>query len=277
MVYIEFVILDNLLIDFLIVRCSSFIMSISPKRRQIIFSVMVGTFCAVIFPLLNMTYFLELISKFFCAVLMVLLYSGFNHIKRFTLHLISFLGVTFVFGGVCFMISLIVSNNQALNGLPVFIPLLICFLTYQLFKIAITEFKKRKIVNNFMFDVELFLNGKNFKMRAFLDSGNRLYDKENNRPIVIATSKVMLKFFSASELTEIMINSEKCKNVSNIGIKCIEGKINMPIVIAEKILIYNSDNENIINNVAVGINFSSFNDCVKYDMLLNPQLVYSCV
>ncbi len=270
-VYIEYVIIDNLIIDYLLLSLSLRASNCKTNKFRLIMSSIIGTIVAVIIPLLNLNNVYSIIIKLVLALLMCYVAGSYLSIKKYFITFLSFLGFTFLSGGVIIAIFYLSSVDYekgfSLNydaSFPIGFTILIMYGLYFVLKNQITKLLKTKSINPFIRKCILVVKGKRFSVLGFIDSGNRLFDTKTGLPIIVGSKNLFLK---------IQNLNITLKDAGNIQIKTVGGDSKMKIYFIDKLLIYNEQKVNIYNNVLIGRANDDFCDAVKYELLLNPSLI----
>lgn len=198
-VYIEYAILDNLIIDYLLLKGSVRLMKLKASRLFILLSAATGTAFAVILPLFDISEAYSFLLKIACAALMCFIAAKHRSARDYVLHFNVFLLTTFVTGGAAFGIMYLTGINYSVESyyqakaIPVGITILLAYL----FVLFVKAFTKRIVDGALtacgLIDCEIVIKGVNFKVKAFYDSGNILEDKKTGLPVVIADKKTFKK------------------------------------------------------------------------------------
>lgn len=274
--YIEYAILNNLTMDFLIVKTTLKILRLSTKRYRILLCILFGTCFSCVLPLIKINAYLSLFFKVVSACVMLLILIKHKDFKSYLITLFSFLIITFLYGGFCYVIVSIFNKkaNISTTNFPIFIILLLCFFVYKLIFFVYLSIKKRKDITEFLYDIEIFLNGKSVKTRAFLDTGNRLYDKKSLEPICVLEVSVLFKILDANEIFKLFMD-KKCgiKN-SDFNVSFLNnGQEKMKLICLDKIKIYLRDKVNTIENIVVAVCFKKLFDELDYKMLIHRDIL----
>jgi len=271
-VYIEYVIIDNLVIDFLLLTLSTRVCRVSTNRLKILFGACLGTAFAVAFPLINIHGALLFLLKIMVGELMVFVSARFKSPTEFLKTFVVFLVLTFSSGGaligVCFLInggfceingtfSFSILQNLPLGAI-VFGVSACLFAVYK----TVFYFRKKADVTCFEREVLLFDNGKSVRLLALLDSGNCLYDKRSGKPISVIGKGVANKLIDSGALLLRACHYVRCASVSG------EGK--MLVFEIDRLVIYFDGKRNIIDNAMIGISPSG--DLNGVDLLLHSAL-----
>ena len=108
-VYVEYVVLDNLVIDFLLLILSFRVCRVDINRWKILFGACLGTAFAIVFPLIRINGMLLFLLKIMVGELIVFVSARFKSCGEFLKTFAVFLVFTFSSGGaligVCFLIN----------------------------------------------------------------------------------------------------------------------------------------------------------------------------
>lgn len=254
-VYIDLVILINILFDYLLLTTTSYILKRNVSIKRILLGSLVGGL-SIFFLFIKLNNFSLFLFKIVVSILMILTTFGYKDFKSFINNIIYLYLSSIVLGGGLYLINnelsykssgiLFQKNSFSLN-IIVFLVLspIILYLYYKQTKHLKLEFQN-------VYRVDMFYKNKVYKFNAFLDTGNKLKDPYKNRPIILIYSdKVKLSYEEA-----ILV---PYKTVSGSGVlKC---------VMVEKIII---DNDKEIIKPLIGLSKEKFN-MESIDMILNSQ------
>lgn len=282
-VYIEYVLMDNLIINYLILLLTKKTINLSVKKINTLLSNVIATTFAVIMPLINLSGVLLFLYKILVGIIVVLIFQKPKNLKMFILTFLIFISYTFMLGGFVYAITLMLNLKTTNNGIFIAgceIPMSLLVLVFAIyvwvmFK-TIQSVKKQNTINKFVYEVVLNVKGEKFFLKAFLDTGNSLY--VNNAPIVVISANTFLKMFKDINYQKLML-----KKITDNDISGAE-YINVSSVNASnKMLIFPIDNLEILNyksksfkplnltNVKIGLAMKNFNK--NFDVILHRDLI----
>lgn len=283
--YIEYVIIDNLVINTLILLCVKATMKLRAKFYRVFLSAVLGTIFAVCYPLWGISNGLLLPMKIVLGVLMVLIIAPYNSVKDFVLSFLFFLLYTLVLGGACVatLLMLGTSIEELMAGgydtaVPVGVILLIVSLYVAIIISVVRYVSAKKNISPFIREVSLKIGKTILSFNAFIDTGNKLVDKKTGLPVIIVSQLLLEKYFSKNLIEDLMKNANTSKSVFKnshfITYSTISGVEKKMIVFeADSLCIKEEGKEYITNKFMVGVTCRQFSDAVKYDMLLNPAVL----
>ncbi|MCL2177146.1 MAG: sigma-E processing peptidase SpoIIGA [Firmicutes bacterium] len=305
-VYIELAFIDNFLLNGVLLFATLKILREQISFARVVVASAVGAIVAIMFPLLSQSGFLTsntvaFILKLFLGFLLILIAHNFKTPKKYLLGYCLFVSATFLLGGMLigffFMLGVDYTTTDFLQNTSPFpvitVALAAAYYIFLMVKL-LKHLTKQKSINPFIRQVDVYLDdphakgqntlGKNttseyytkpLKLKALIDSGNRLYDTHSNFPVVVMPLNTAKKLFPINPLTYLNNNTdakEKYK-VRSLNIKSVNATSTMTLFKPKKIVIYNNGIKNTIYNVFVGLSTSDFSDVVNYQMLLHPELV----
>ena len=263
-VYIEYAIIDNLVINFLLLKSSCKITKTKTNSLRLLLSSSVGTVVAIILPLFSLKNVYLLIVKVLMALLMPYLLSKFYTLKKYAYLVLVFLLLTFLSGGVIiaftYFFEIALDWNYPL--FPMGLTILIIYLLSKVCIYYVNLLLKYRDIHPFLKKCILVVDGVRFKVKGFIDSGNHLYDSKNGLPIIVANQ----------ELFEKITKSAKLKFYAKQEVESVGGNSQINLYLIDKLLIYNGDKVNILSSVLIGFSNVNFYGG-DYSLLLHPSLI----
>lgn len=188
-VYIEDVLLSNLILNFLFVLVSSKILC----NRQSFWFLLLGSFAGTVVSVATTFFNLSQVSlvtvKVICGALMTAICVKDFTYKNCVLFFVTLLAVTFLSGGVVLACNLFLGKDLSVMASNVVVG---GFLGAVIGLLRVVKAKRK--VDGFIYAVEVAFNGKWHKIMAYLDSGN-LFQDNLGRTILILDFKTFAKIF----------------------------------------------------------------------------------
>ena len=215
-IIIEYVLLDNFLIDALLLVLTYRTLKMPISKAGIVLAGMFGAGFAVVSPLIDVSGILAILMKLAVAFVMALM-SCFTFKKLISRYAL-FVLYTFAFGGTLIAVfnSLGTSVYDSLyigyvSTLPLGTILISClFFAMAMFRLLKYVFKTRFYASNSC-EVIVKVNNKTAKIKGFIDTGNTLHNSMG-KPVLVVPEKVLQNWFTPHERLNIMFGKE----VSNI-------------------------------------------------------------
>ena len=270
-IYIEAVLLDNFLIDFLLLWLVMLALRKKPRWSGVFLGSVFGAGFALVSPTLPLTGVLVFICKIVVAIIMcVILEFNFNHLFLKTGLFILF---TFGFGGMLIAIFSFLGvsvSTGLLTGYVSSLPLGAIVASLGMFVIwLICVLKKRvtaKNINQFCDKVLISINGKEKILNGFLDTGNTMQD-EFGKPLIVMNAEKLYMWLKKEEVVPLMLNikNNSVKNARFLPVASALGNGKMLIFDADN-CVYKGQNF----KVAIGLSSKKF---VDFDVILSPKMV----
>lgn len=257
-IYIEYVIINNFVIDFLLLKTTFLLTGKKTKLYRLILIALLGAFISLVFPLIKIKGVYLTLIKILVGTLLVILSSNFKDIREFFINLVIFYLLTFTLGGIVIGV-LSISGIEKAKEIVIALCFIPAFLVLYAVKKVFIFLYRRKNVENLIYDTELEFNGIKIKGRAFLDTGNLLYYKDS--PVIVCEKSFIKKFTESKDFY---------KNLKKIDITTATGDGQNYCIQLSSFKIFIKDKPNIYNNVALMI--AKIN-MVGVDILLNPALL----
>ena len=293
-VYIDVVLIENLIMNYIIIFATGIILKIKMKQIRIILGSLIGAIYTIIAYVSNLRIYSNFILKFILSIIIV--YVSFNPQtqKQLWKSLLIFYLTSLVFGGAAFAIIYVVRpqeilrNNQLIFGTTSM--KIILFSAILAFIVIILAFKivKNKISKKDMFcDIEVKINEEIVKTKAMIDTGNFLKEPITNKPVVVIEHTLLYDCIPKQILNNIEqilggdftnvpeeIREEYISKLKFIPFSSLGKQNGMLIGInAKYIKIKSEENENINENVIVGIYNKSLTKRGEYRALIGIELI----
>ena len=191
-IYIDIVLIENLVMNFIILLATGIVLKEKIKIARLFLASLLGAIYTIISYISNLEIYASMILKIILSILIV--YIAFNPqtMKKMWKDILLFYLTSFVFGGAAFALIYIVKPQDILmkNGLflgtyplkTIFLGSIIAFIII----IAAFTIVKSKITKKDIFcEVEIKLNGKTITTTAMLDTGNLLKEPISNTPVMV--------------------------------------------------------------------------------------------
>lgn len=257
-VYIEYVIINNVIIDYLMLK-ATFVLTGNPiHKRRLFLCAFLGGVIALVYPALEINQTILSLVKIMAGLLIVLIASDYKSVKNFYINAVIFFFYTFLTGGAIIGVF----NLFNVKYQTEFIVASIVFPVYLVLRASaevIKYFFKRKNIQSLLYDIELTKNAQTIKAKGFLDTGNSLLD--NGRPVILCDKHFANKLIG-NQLAKIRF--KKIQICSATGVRQ-NFAFNL-----DKLVLYAVDKVHIFDNVTVCISHLNFDG---YSVILHPDLI----
>ncbi len=259
-IVVEDVLLENFLINIIVLKSVSLLSR--EKGRLFWLAAAMAAAVNLVLPSLFIGIFGSFMLQIGLAFVCVCVSFNFKTLKKFVQPLFCYFVVNFIYGGACFFFEQMFSITHTIVALAVVV------LTYLIFAFVMKKFHKKRKIDDFCFEVEVENAGKKFKTKAFLDSGNLLFDPLTKRPVTLVNFKFFSSLFSDIGLEDVLRKAEKLNRLSlghyiSIGTLSSDGKI----------FVFEVERMNIggtsLEKPILGLSLSNFNSAFGTDMILH--------
>ena len=256
-IYIDIVLIENILMNYIILYGTGFSQKIKMKNHKLILSSSVGAIYAIITYLNIIPIYSNIFMKILLSIIMT--YIAFNpqNVKKMLKTLLLFYLISFVTGGCALALLYLISPESIslkkgvlVGTYPMKITLIagvLGFLIIQYsFKLNKMKLKKQDLICY----IKIKICGKLIQTKAFLDSGNNLTDPLTKAPVVIIEKSIIDKTL---DIKSIEGGDERLK-IRIIPFKAI-GKQNGLLmgIKAEYVEIKYDTETTIVENVILGL------------------------
>ncbi len=261
-IVIEYVLAENFLINFIILKTTALLTKEKCKLKFL--SAFLCACLTVVMPLFALSSFGWFLVEIGQVILAICVSFKFKKVKKFAQIFLCYFAATFLYGGACYFL-------EGLFGQRTFLVLLAFIVAiYFVIKFLFKHFQRKKAVGQFCFDVELEASGRKGKWKAFLDSGNMLFDPLTDAPVTLINFKVFSALFSEIKLEDLLR-----KNVKGLR---FAHYINFNTLGSDnKILVFQADRlffeGQIFEKPTLGLCLKNFNEAFGSDIILNNTVV----
>ena len=130
------------------------------------------------------------------------------------------------------------------------------------------KFYKKKMVENFEFCAKITHGNKKIECKAFLDSGNLLFDEQTNSPINFVSLVLFEKLFDDLMFEDVLKKSEKLKKIAQshfVNFKTFGGDGRVFVFQIDELAL----GEKVLKNVMLGLSLKSAGRKFGADIVLN--------
>lgn len=293
-IYIDVVLIENLLMNYIIIFATGTILKIKIKQIRIILASLLGAIYTIIAYISNLRIYSNFFLKFILSLVMI--YIAFNprNIKKLFKFTLIFYLTSFVFGGAAFALIYIVKPQEILknNGLVlnskslkvIFISAVIAFV---IIIIAFRVVKNKMSAKDMYCHIKIKLNQKEIETKAIIDTGNFLKEPITNTPVIVVEHTLLYECIPKEILNHLenilggdfsgipeKIKEEYMPKLKVIPFSSLGKQNGMLVGIkAEEIVIENEEENKTKQNVIIGIYNKSLTKRGEYRALLGIELM----
>lgn len=191
-IYIDVVLLENLIMNYIILYATAIIAKVIPKKTRLALASLVGAIYSIIAYMSILQIYSSIILKIILSIIIVYIAFNAHDIKKMLKQLLLFYLASFVFGGVAFSLIYIVRPQDVIVKNGVFVgtyPIKILFLGAIVGLIIVSlsiKIIRKKISRKSLFcNIKIKLNDTEINTTALIDTGNLLKDPISNMPVIV--------------------------------------------------------------------------------------------
>ena len=274
--YLDYYIFENLLINYIIISCTTSITKVYSKKYRQILGAVIGTIYSVMYIYKELEIFFTLPSKFVFIVLIVLISFNVTDKREFVKILFSFYLVNiFISGSAYFVIYF-----TGIDHITISLIIICAYISCKLLKKIINDFRILKHIENLTKEISISILDQNIKCTALLDSGNLLQDPISKSDVVIIKASLLENFlpkdydFEKMDISDIQKITDNLSPKVSCRVRLIPyrhvGDNNAGMILGIKADYLNVDDKK-ISDIILGV--SNFND-KEYSAILNPRILY---
>ncbi len=257
-VYIEYVLINNFVIDFLLLKAAFSITGKRVSTRRLLLCAFFGALAALGFPLLGEGA-LAIVVKVLFGALIIAAAARYKSKKDFYVNACVFFAVTFLTGGAVtafFSLFNVDETAEYVTAIMIF-PV---YFTLKFAKAIALYARKRKNTADYTVAAEFSLPFKKARLTAFLDSGNLTYD--NGSPVVFLDKKLVREIVPVQSFAK----------VRTVRVNTVAGEGVFSGIKADGLKIYYKQGNKVFNDVTV-----CFADTgAEYDVILHGSFLEDC-
>lgn len=299
-IYLDIVILENIVINYLILLVTSRFSKNRTSSLRLFLGSVAGTAYLVLMILLpEVKVYTTLVSKFLLSIGMVAITFSFSKFAVFFKTLALFYAATFIFAGAGFALMFfnkdwgIIRNGVLISPLNFFDAkwtelLLAVAVALIIFRVIWDAVQSRFVREKLLVDISIAVENKSIELSALVDTGNSLHDPLTNLPVVVVEFSAIKDLLpddikSIFELNhENDLNSVTAKISSSNWFKRFRlipfsslGRENGMMIgfRPDYIEVGADDGKKDIRDVIVGIYNRTLSANDQYRALMNPELI----
>ncbi len=256
-VYVEYVFIDNLVIDYLLLKLTLQVLGVKPKKARLFLCALLGAGFALLMPVFTFNNIALIFYKCFSGIIIFCLSIKKPNKKELYRGIIIFFLLTFLTGGAIIGIFSLfnVDYNKELSIALMIAPV---YLLIKAFESVIKYLYKRREVEVNCYKTVISLGGKSIECKGFVDTGNMLFD--GDVPVIIV-----------SKSTGVSLIGNSVPKIKYIDYQTTSNKDKMLTVQNATVEIYLGDKPSKIDNVRVGV--SKVNIGAEYNVILHPYVL----
>lgn len=203
-VYVEYVILDNLIMDYILLKETAVLLKEKFFKPRLLIAAAIGALGAVVFPLLKIKVQYLFLLKIALGALICFIAINFNKISSYIKFFNVFLLLTFLLGGAVIGAFYLLGINlddygSKLNGvLPVGLSVLFGYISVVVVKRMAKNAVNGLITDKYRYKCVLKRGLVAVKVNGYFDSGNLLIDEKTGLPIALCKKRLLERLYKGN-------------------------------------------------------------------------------
>lgn len=290
--YIEYLLLENLIIDYLILYITKKITKTKTSFIRLVVASFIGAIYTIITVSSSFKFASSISLKLCISILMIIVAFNPEKLKSFLKLYATFFLINFVFAGAAFSLLFLTKTNVYLIKGSIYIEGLHKLLIISI-PIALVVMKLTKIYMSFklsketiILETKINVNGFSVSIPALIDTGNSLKDPISEFPVIIAEFDALKKLLP-NEVQQVFMKYEEnnLELVSELMLKARDiirfrvipfkslGKENGMLLGFKPDSVTIDTIEEKVSDIIVGIYNNSLSTDGQYKALLNPDVI----
>ncbi|WP_315118057.1 sigma-E processing peptidase SpoIIGA [uncultured Clostridium sp.] len=196
-IYLDVFLLENFIVNTFLIFLTSDTLKIRAKKLNVLIGALVGTLYTITLFLKSLNLFINVPVKIIMALIMILISFRKKNILFNLKATAIFILYSMLLAGLCVFIEFNKSGGRLGYGIIInfsYKKLMIALmLIYLILRRVVFFIKDRKVLNSYIYGVEIVLDSSVKKIRAFLDTGNELVEPVTNLPVIIVEENLFTK------------------------------------------------------------------------------------
>jgi len=279
-IYVEYLVLDNFITSYLSLIVSGYLTKISIKKFNVILASTIFTAFALILPLLNINLFISILTKILILLLMCLIVLKGNEYKsKLTVFLFVCITLNLIIYAILSIIAKLLGGEFSFGvyylDFPISAVLLCVYLYFKILLKYFSRLKRSYEIDNYIYEVEIQYNQKSVKLKAFLDSGNSLFDTIYNLPIAVIQIENLTSIIGEADALCLLMG-KKCENIETLHYieyyTASSKRAKMPVFKLDKMNIQKNGQIKSVDCM-LGVSFAKITNGINYDMLIGLKMI----
>lgn len=225
-VYIEYVLIDNIVMDYIILRLIELTVGIKFNRLNKVFVCIIGSLFALFMPIILDYKIILLLYKILSSIIMVLCIKKYKKLKSFFVYYLMFFAYTFFVGGVCLGVIQLLGIEYTMSSVVMYefeFPFgvfgVIIVVILRVMGRVVGAVKSKINSGNFVRNIRLSEGDESVQTYALVDTGNKV--NYNGKGVSIISINAFLKLFKGVDIASVLsgrIDGDKVRSLEYINI-----------------------------------------------------------
>lgn len=219
--YIEYVILDNLSMNYVILKLLDITTGVKVGKFNKVAICILGTIFSIFLPYLYFNKVLLFVYKILVSIVLVMCIRRFRKFTQFLLFYMLFVMYTFLLGGMCLWVVNLMGLDYTMSGVlisslefPVGLLLSIIFCLIKLMYRWILIMKNKLRASNFIYKISITDGGESVNGIGFLDTGNNV--RIDGCGVSIISLGLFLRLYKNMDIMDVVLKKVDIDNLKNV-------------------------------------------------------------
>ena len=213
-IYADILFIVNVYVNYALLKITACLLKRDVHIFKVLVSAILGGFYSFIILFDNLPFYVTVVSRVLFAFLIALIAFGFKSIRVYLRSVASFFCTSFVFAGLMYFLWTFFSppvmafcNSVVyfdIDTLDLCVMTIICYAFLKVFDII----SKSRQTENTIYEITVYIKGKMFSGKAFLDTGNGLYEPFSSYPVIVVNEEIKSSEESNTKLCDVIKNME---------------------------------------------------------------------
>lgn len=293
-VYAEYLLIENLIINYIILYVTKRFTRTDTSNLRVFIAALIGALYTLIVLIPSFNFLANFLIKIIVSVLLIIVAFNPIKLKKLVKLFATFYTVSFVFAGASLALFYL-TNSKIFFGKGIFyikeFPLKILIVgivvAWILFKITFQLIQSKISKQNMYVSFTIKLQERKVKVLGLVDTGNSLKEPISNIPVIVVEFSAIKDILPVSIQTiftkynennlniisEIMSNSDEHLNFRLIPFKSIGKENGMLLGFKPDEVILEDETKQKIQEIVIGIYNNHLTSDNDYSALLNPELI----
>lgn len=272
-IYIDVLLAINLYTNYFLIRGTTVFLRRSLSVKRTLLAAGLGSMFSLVILLPELPFFINFLIRLITGGFIVYAAYGYDDIFDYTISLISFLVMGFLYAGImlCIWVSfapfgMFYRNGTTYFNIPIIVVGAFTAISYFIVRLMRRISDNRRISSDAA-DVVIFTNKGYVSVNGTADTGNTLCDPFSGKPVIIVSQKV-LKDIIPQEISEFLNHGsiDNMKGIRLIPCRTISGCSVIPVFKPDKITVNGKSTDAVVGVLK--------DDLSNIDCLFNPKLIH---
>ncbi|MBE5736499.1 MAG: hypothetical protein E7356_04030 [Clostridiales bacterium] len=218
--YLEYVIIDNLVMDYIILRLIELTIGTKLRKFNKVVVCLLGAGFAVFMPYIMKWSVLLFIYKIISSIVLVLCIKKHHKLRNFLTYYLLFFTYTFLVGGTVLGIINLLNIKYTMSSVimysfdfPMGLIGLVFIVVINIISRTIRVIRSKLVKSCYMYAIKIHQCGKCYNINGYLDTGNNV--TLDNKGVIIISISLFLRIYKNIDLTQVLNHKVEGLNLNS--------------------------------------------------------------